>query len=75
MSLLIPPTPRKSSGKPTIEGISTRNAEYYGWRLGNNLIPDRKMTNLVRSIWHGLKAIGSSLYDRIESAFNIIIGL
>ena len=61
----------KSSGKPTIEGISTRNAEYYGWRLGNNLkyTPDRKTTNLVRSIWHGLKAIGSSLYDRIKSAF------
>ena len=48
----------KSSGKPTIEGISTRNAEYYGWRLGNNLkyTPDRK-------------TIGSSLYDRIKSAF------
>ena len=69
MSLLIPPTPRKSSGKPTIEGISTRNAEYFGWRLGNNLTPDRKTINLVRSIWHGLKAIGSSLYDRIKSAF------
>lgn len=69
MSLLTPPTPRKSSGKPTIEGISTRNAEYYGWRLDNNLTPDRKTINLVRSIWHGLKAIGSSLYDRIKSAF------
>lgn len=37
--------------------------------MGYNLTPDRKMTNLVRSIWHGLKAIGSSLYDRIKSAF------
>lgn len=69
MSLLTPPTPRKSSGKPTIEGISTRNAKYFGCRMGYNLTPDRKMTNLVRSIWHGLKAIGSSLYDRIKSAF------
>ena len=36
-ALPTPPTPRKSSGKPTIEGISTRNAEYFGWRLGNNI--------------------------------------
>lgn len=34
-----------------IEGISTRNAEYYGWRIGyNNSTPSQKMSNLLRSL-------------------------
>ena len=61
-----------SSGKPTIEGISTRNAEYYGWRIGSNIknyTPDKKATNLSRSVWHGLKSFGKYLYDGIKSVF------
>lgn len=27
----------KVSGRPAIEGISTRNAEYYGWLIGSNI--------------------------------------
>lgn len=45
----------KVSGRPTIEGISTRNAEYYGWRTGSNNYnntPSQKANNLLRSIWH-----------------------
>ncbi len=46
------------SGKPTIEGISTQNAEYYGWYAGycsrNNSIT-KKATNLIRSIILWLK--------------------
>ena len=62
----------KSSGKPTIEGISTRNAEYYGWRIGSNIknyTPDQKATNLMRSIVDGLKAIGKYLYNGVKNAF------
>ncbi len=45
----------KVSGRPTIEGISTRNAEYYGWRTGSyiyNNTPTQKANNLLRSIWN-----------------------
>jgi hypothetical protein len=45
----------KVSGRPTIEGISTRNAEYYGWRTGSNIMnntPTQKANNLLRSIWN-----------------------
>ena len=44
----------KVSGKPSIERISTRNAEYYGWRIGSNIVnntPTQKANNLLRSIW------------------------
>jgi RHS repeat-associated protein len=45
----------KVSGRPTIEGISTRNAEYYGWSAGSNIrnnTPTQKANNLLRSIWN-----------------------
>ncbi|MDR1181413.1 MAG: hypothetical protein LBL13_05510, partial [Bacteroidales bacterium] len=45
----------KVSGRPSIEGISTRNAEYYGWRIGSNIVnntPTQKANNLSRSIWN-----------------------
>ena len=63
----------KSSGKPTMEGISTRNAEYYGWLIGSNIHnypPNKQATNLSRSIWHGIKSFGSYLYDKIRSVIN-----
>ena len=44
----------KVSGRPSIEGISTRNAEYYGWRIGSNILnntPTQKANNLLKSIW------------------------
>lgn len=44
----------KVSGKPSIEGILTRNAEYYGWRIGSNIMnntPTQKVNNLLKSIW------------------------
>lgn len=45
----------KKSGHPTIEGISTRNAEYYGWRIGaSNLTPSAKAQQLGRSVTSGL---------------------
>ena len=62
----------KSSGKPTIEGLSTRNAENYGWRIGSNIknyTPNQKATNLVQSINDGLKALGKYLYNRIKNIF------
>jgi hypothetical protein len=45
----------KVNGKPTTEGISTRNAEYYGWRTGSyiyNNSPTEKANDLLRSIWN-----------------------
>jgi hypothetical protein len=48
----------KVSGRPEIEGISTRNAEYYGWRIGSNIMnntPTQKSNNLLRSIWDWIK--------------------
>ena len=33
-----------------IEGISTQNAEYYGWRMGYNQMPHKKMNNFKRSM-------------------------
>ncbi|MDR2684253.1 MAG: hypothetical protein LBB53_02580 [Prevotellaceae bacterium] len=45
----------KVSGKPSIESISTRNAEYYGWRIGSNIMnntPTQKANNLLKSIWN-----------------------
>jgi RHS repeat-associated core domain len=44
----------KVSGKPSVEGILTRSAEYYGWRLGSNIVnntPTQKANNLLKSIW------------------------
>jgi hypothetical protein len=45
----------KVSGRPTMEGISTRNAEYYGWSVGSNIrnnTPTQKANDLLRSIWN-----------------------
>lgn len=40
-----------TSKGPKIEGISTRNAEYYGWKLGyNNTTTFQKVDNLGNSI-------------------------
>ncbi len=47
----------KVSGRPSIESISTRNAEYYGWRIGSNINnnhPAKQAANLLHSIWHWL---------------------
>ena len=44
----------KVSGKPAIESISTRNAQYYGWQIGSNIVnntPTQKANNLLKSIW------------------------
>jgi len=44
----------KVSNRPAIEGVSTRNAEYYGWRIGSNMnnnTPTQKANNLLKSIW------------------------
>src|SRR5574344_1770099 len=46
------------SGKLTMEGISTRNAEYYGWSVGSNIRNNthtQKANNLLRSIWKLIK--------------------
>jgi hypothetical protein len=45
----------KVNGRPSIESISTRNAEYYGWRIGSNFInntPTQKANNLLKSLWN-----------------------
>jgi len=47
----------KVSGTPTIEGISTRNAEFYGWRIGNNINQFQKANNFGNSISEGLKKL------------------
>ena len=62
----------KSSGKPTIEGISTRNAEFYGWRMGSNIknyTPDQKATILMKSIGDGLTSLWNRLYNGVKSIF------
>lgn len=61
----------KTDGKLCIEGITTRNAEYYGWRLGNNIkyTPARKAKILARSIGYGFKALGNYLYNGIIAIF------
>ena len=44
--------------KPSIESLSSRNAEYYGWRIGSNIInntPTQKATNLLNSFKELLK--------------------
>lgn len=41
-----------------IEGKSTRNAEYYGWRMGYNLSPRKRVNNLKKSI----KSLFNSLW-------------
>lgn len=46
---------------PTIEGISTRNAERYGWVMGSNMAPTNKATNIRRSISSGIKALWDKL--------------
>ena len=33
-----------------IEGISTRNAEYYGWRMGYNQSPNKRLNNFKKSM-------------------------
>ena len=41
------------SGRPSIEGKSTQNAEYYGWHAGYNPINNsitQKLSNFIRSI-------------------------
>ncbi len=48
----------KINRQPSIESISTRNAEYYGWRIGSNIrnnTPTQKANNLLKSIWNWLK--------------------
>ncbi len=51
----------KKSGRPDIEGISTRNAEYYGWRIGaSNSTPNDKIRQFGRSITRGLKKLWES---------------
>ena len=45
----------KVNGRPSIESISTRNAEMYGWRIGSyikNNTPTQKANNLLKSIWN-----------------------
>jgi len=42
----------KVKGQPSIESISTRNAEYYGWRIGSNITPTQKANNLLKSLWN-----------------------
>ena len=34
----------------SIEGVSTRNAEYYGWRMGAHLHPYKRMNNFKKSM-------------------------
>ena len=44
----------KVNGRPSIESISTRNAEMYGWRIGSyikNNTPTQKANNFLKSIW------------------------
>ena len=36
----------------SVESASTRNAEYYGWRIGSNLLPSDKSNNLFKSLWN-----------------------
>lgn len=51
----------RRGGYPGIEGISTRNAEYYGWRIGaSNLTPSQKVKQLGRSVTSGLKKLWDS---------------
>lgn len=41
----------KEAGRPMIEGMSTQNAEYFGWKLGNRNVPaSSKLENLKRAI-------------------------
>lgn len=51
----------KKNGRPDIEKISTRNAEYYGWRIDpSNSTPNDKIRQLGRSITRGLKKLWES---------------
>ena len=58
-----------TSNKMEIEGISTRNAEYYGWRLGYQQTYNQKFDNFMGSLWNGIKAMGNKLFDWAKSAF------
>jgi RHS repeat-associated protein len=41
----------RESGRPAIEGSPTRNAEYFGWRLGNaNVTPLTKLNNFKKAL-------------------------
>ena len=45
-----------------IEGKSTRNAEYYGWRLGNyNTTSSQKISNLTHSLGNAVISLWNNL--------------
>ena len=51
----------KNNGRPDIEKIYTRNAEYYGWRIGaSNSTPNDKIRQLGRFITRFLKKLWES---------------
>ena len=53
----------KVNGKASIESISTRNAEYYGWKMGyNNSNKVEKRDNLFTSIVSLLKSLWNYLF-------------
>ena len=58
-----------TSNEMEIEGVSTRNAEYYGWRLGYQQTYNQKFDNFMGSLWNGIKAMGNKLFDWAKSAF------
>ncbi|MDE5812665.1 MAG: hypothetical protein K2H72_00115 [Muribaculaceae bacterium] len=55
------------SGRPTIEGLTTRSAEAYGYRIGyNNTSPFQQGVNLRHSINEGIRTI----WNRLRSILN-----
>lgn len=52
---------RTNKWKPSIESISTRNAERYGWIMGSNITPPSKAENLRKSLNSGIKALWNYL--------------
>lgn len=53
----------KINGRLEIEGISTRNAEYYGWRMGYNQLPYKKLNNFKISMKEFLKAVLNKIVE------------
>lgn len=57
----------KVSGRPTVEGLTTRSAEAYGYRIGySNTSPLQQGVNLRHSINEGIRTI----WKNLKSIFN-----
>ncbi len=59
----------KTNRKLSMEGIPTQTGEAIGWKLGNSLPPQVKVTNLIRSTPSTLRYAGSVIGNSVKGFF------